>query len=381
MRTACLLLFVLGGLASPALADDTSLERGLEKAGEILARMDLDPGVVRSKHFHILYVGDRDFAELRRENLELTYRNLRVFVQNKMRMKINLRHERLLVILLDNQKQMLDFGRLTGTPIGSGVAGFYVPAHNWSVFFNQRNSPSVKALRDEQRNLERMLKNVPDGQTIGIRSPNGSVQRVSKARARADLQELVDQERAEMYWFNIRVTQHEGAHHIAHNVGVQQRGADYPFWVSEGLACLFETPPRKRGASIQGAGKTNQDRLKAYRAIVRKNQQLGLRKLIRNPEGARAAVDVDAAYAESWATFEYLFRRHSTELRNYLHDLADRSENPERSQPRPTRVRANPNGTTRVTLGGVNELEVFERFFGPVDALQKEMDTYFERLK
>jgi hypothetical protein len=160
---------------------------------------------------------------------------------------------------------------------------------------------------------------------------------------------------------NASVTQHEGVHQLAFNVGVQRRGAAYPFWISEGSACQFEVPPSRKGRRRMGAARVNGLRLAKYRELQEAGQTLGLRKLLSMRLGDPVE-SVEAMYAESWAAFAFVFHRYPKELSKYLRHLMSRGAG--------------------AGDAPIDEVETFARFFDrPVTDLQEEWDAYIATLK
>jgi hypothetical protein len=152
------------------------------------------------------------------------------------------------------------------------------------------------------------------------------------------------------------VTQHEGAHQLAFNTGLQRRDVPYPFWVSEGLACTFETPGTNVGF---GAFRVNADRLNEYRAARERGETLGLRGLL--TVRAMAPERVLSLYAESWALFYFLARQHPQALSAYLQELAGRSARPGAEH--------------------VDEVQVFRRHFGEdLAAMEKRWEVFIRGL-
>jgi len=353
-RVRSLLLISIAG-AGAAAAQQGGATDSAAMARQILAAMNETPRALRSVHYEVLYVCREEFATQRKTILEATRRNVLGFLR-RMKLDVEPRHERLLVILLDTQQQMQEFARRSGTAIGPTVAGFYSHEKNWAIFYNQRKGDDVLQWEQWTEEMARRLIEIPGGpQTrVNVTTPTGPVT-LTKQQVADQIVAHRKQVLASVNEFNTTVTQHEGAHQVAFNVGVQRRGAAYPFWVSEGLACLFETPPQS-GRSARGAARVNSERLGAYRAARRAGRALGLRRLIALGQGD--AIDAEAAYAESWSLFTFLFQRHSKELSAYLRSLAQRGENQ-----RP------------------DETSAFRKAFGgDLDALEQELEKFVERL-
>ena len=360
---------ILGSLAaivllSSAAAAQDSFDVRLAKAKGTLEKMGEKPGAVTSKYYHILFVGRRDFAEDRQKILHETRINLLNFVR-KLDLKVDPDHEKLLVILLDTEKQMQEFTRrVGGGGLTSDVAGYYTHDQNWAVFYNQRKDTELIAWEKWLTDMADQLVKMPGGShdKVVVNMPSGQVTLTKKELAR-QMTEYWKKIHDSIADWNTTVTQHEGAHQLAFNVGIQHRESDYPFWVSEGLACMFETPP-KDGQSVRGAGLTNKSRLTAYRKLQKDGRTLGLKKLMLVAGGLQPG-SADTLYPESWAAFTFLFQKHPKELSAYLAHLAEAppTETPKGAKP-------------------PDPVKEFEQFFkNSVEELEKEQDAFIAKMK
>jgi hypothetical protein len=147
---------------------------------------------------------------------------------------------------------------------------------------------------------------------------------------------------------------HEATHQIAFNCGFQQRYADIPLWVSEGVAVYFETPDLSNSKGWRGIGGVNRDRLLQFRHYLAKRPSDSLATLISNSQRFRNAATAPDAYAEAWALNYYLLRRRSEEYIAFLKDLAERQ--PLRNETEEERL-----ASFQAAFG--RDLEAFDRDF------------------
>lgn len=355
---------VLGpGTAALAAPNATpAFEARVNQAQAILEEMGVAYASISSRHYRLLFAGKREFAVQRKVILEATRRNFLGFVR-RLHLPINADHEMLLVILLDNERQMQGFYRRASggeQRLAEWVAGYYDSGHNWSVFYNQRNGKELEQTEQYLNRMAQRLLSIPGGPDtiIQIDLPSGPVDKSKRSLAREMESEWARVIR-EVARFNTVVTQHEGAHQIAYNTGVQDPNAAYPFWLSEGLACVFEVPPQRKGRR-QGAARINGDRLAVFSQLLKEHRNLGIEAMVASGQ-ASPPISIRAAYAESWAMFAFLFNRHADELAEYMQFLVGHPAN-------------------RVERKG-REVAVFRRFFKtPLPELQKRFDAYIVAL-
>ena len=83
---------------------DSSFEQRLSDAERALRAMGEQPAAIKSVHYHVLYVCRRAFAEQRKTILEATRRNFLGFMR-RLKVKINPKHDKLLVIVLESHSK------------------------------------------------------------------------------------------------------------------------------------------------------------------------------------------------------------------------------------------------------------------------------------
>lgn len=114
---------------------------------------------------------------------------------------------------------------------------------------------------------------------------------------------------------------HEATHQVSYNVGLQQRLADYPMWVNEGLAAFFETPDLRSRTGWRGIGQSNPLRLPQLKKLVSVRNAGALSATLVDDDRFHNGETVLDAYAESWGLVYYLARVHRDEFAAYLRDL------------------------------------------------------------
>jgi hypothetical protein len=101
---------------------------------------------------------------------------------------------------------------------------------------------------------------------------------------------------------------HEATHQLAYNCGLQQRLADNPMWVSEGLATFFESPDLRNPRQWKGIGRVNRVNLERWRKYVPNRPAESLATLLCNDSRYRNAATAESAYAEGWALTYFLIK-------------------------------------------------------------------------
>ena len=117
---------------------------------------------------------------------------------------------------------------------------------------------------------------------------------------------------------------HEATHQIAFNCGLQQRFADIPLWVCEGLAVYFETPDLGSGRGWRTIGAVNRVRLAGFRDYLPRRPAGSLESLLAGDERLRNARDAQDAYSEAWALNYFLLRQRPRQYEEYLKRLSEK---------------------------------------------------------
>jgi hypothetical protein len=119
---------------------------------------------------------------------------------------------------------------------------------------------------------------------------------------------------------------HEATHQIAFNSGLQNRFADVPLWVSEGLAVFFETPDLASAKGWRTIGAVNRSRLAQFRQYLPQRGHHSLKSLIVDDKRIRDTRQALDAYAEAWALNYYLLHHHERQYVAYLEMLSQKTE-------------------------------------------------------
>ncbi|MBI4717195.1 MAG: DUF1570 domain-containing protein [Planctomycetes bacterium] len=287
--------------------------------------------------------------------LERTFAAVTAFCE-RLDLAVDPPRERMPVILFSRASDMAAFRERFGLG-DDGAAGLYLPHRNLSVFLSSLARPELRVLADEVAKWQTRSQPV---RYLGPLARRVAPQLDALCRRAEAAQRRLD---ALNEAFTALVVRHETAHQVFYNLGVLRRDVDEPAWLTEGLACLFETagasadpattPNPYRVADLRAAlalGDADREvTLAALQAAIDAGRLVSLPTLIADP-AALAASNPNAPYrfAQSWGLLHYLLTARRPALSEYL------------ARP-PTRDRG---------LGGNPQAELagFEAVFGPLDA-------------
>jgi hypothetical protein len=115
---------------------------------------------------------------------------------------------------------------------------------------------------------------------------------------------------------------HEATHQIAFNCGMQQRYADIPLWLCEGMAVYFEAPDLSSTRGWRGIGRVNYPRLTTFRRNLGNWHSRSLSELLADSRRFRDPRTAADAYADAWALNYYLIKYEPKAYTSYLNMLA-----------------------------------------------------------
>ncbi len=122
---------------------------------------------------------------------------------------------------------------------------------------------------------------------------------------------------------NVSTIIHEATHQLAYNCGLQQRFADNPMWVSEGLATFFESPDMRNPGKWRGVGRVNRTNLARWRRYQKSRPSDSLATLLSVDDRYRDSSMASEAYGEGWALTYFLLKTKRKQYIKYLRDLSE----------------------------------------------------------
>lgn len=191
----------------------------------------------------------------------------------------------LIVLVFANRAQFERFARTDMKSEPTGIIGYYHVLNNWVVMYDL----------------------MADGQ-FGNRD-RGLSQALSHPNALPMVATIV----------------HEATHQLMYNNGMQQRLADIPLWVSEGLAVYFEAPDITSKQGWKGIGKINVLRYQRAKQYLRQRPADSLTTLIQDDKRFRDGTTTLDAYAEAWALNYFLLKKYAKPYQAYLQELSKKT--------------------------------------------------------
>lgn len=246
---------------------------------------------------------------------------------------------KLLCVLLNDHARFTEFARENDGVHAPWIAAYYSVRANRIVLFNDTVPPPAPSPDMAAGASPATFSAAPS--PSGLHIVGDDAQRRSRDHAR--YAEHVAR-------YSTAKAVHEAVHLLAFNTGLQSRGVEYPFWLTEGLAMSFETDDTNVsfGPDFTWAPRqARADELRRIGAIV------PLRDLVAMVDLPHDRTDhIEHVYLQSYDLFGYLYRYRRQNLAAYIRACTD--------SPHLTRTHDG-----RVAL--------FERHFGDIHTLEQRL--------
>lgn len=155
---------------------------------------------------------------------------------------------------------------------------------------------------------------------------------------------------------------HEATHQLIFNRGIQQRLADTPLWLNEGLALFFEAPDLRSKRGWRTPGKINQPRYDLFLRNYANRPTDAIARMISDDTQFQTAETGLSAYAEAWAFTHFLLNRKPHEFAKYLKHMATHKP--------------------QVTVSSEQRLADFQTFFGEeMESLERDFIKHMKKLR
>lgn len=238
----------------------------------------------QTRHYTICYWTDREYAQWVGALYERLYAGFNNYWKNRGFAPQPAKRP-LIVLVFANRAQFERFARTDMKAEPTGIIGYYHVLHNWVVMYDL----------------------MADGQ-FGQRD-RGLSQALSHPNAVPMVATIV----------------HEATHQLMYNNGMQQRLADIPLWVSEGLAVYFEAPDITSKQGWKGIGKINLLRVQRAKHYLRQRPADSLATLMQDDKRFRDGNTNLDAYAEAWALNYFLLKKYAKQYQAYLQELSKKT--------------------------------------------------------
>jgi hypothetical protein len=259
-----------------------------------------------TRHFLLVYDTTEIFVNARAVQSELAYEAF-MSVMDFEKLHPMPPRNRFVMVLFAKRTDFQAYAKLADGNELAWMSGYYSHRTNFVAFFDdssgQGNAQLEAALAGRNQKIMELNTMIADA---GRRGQTGLVNTLTAERNSMELQmdRLRQDFAAQAGKHNAEKTMHETAHQLAFNTGIQLRLVDYPMWLSEGIACQFETAGK---AGKLGPEVANVDRLGVLRAAIKTKATIPLEKLIaENPPKDADERTINLWYAESWELVNFL---------------------------------------------------------------------------
>ncbi|MBL8889956.1 MAG: DUF1570 domain-containing protein [Planctomycetaceae bacterium] len=238
----------------------------------------------QTRHYTFCYWTDREYVQWVATLYERLFSGFNNFWKNRG-FEPRPATRPLIVLVFANRAQFERFARTDMKAEPTGIIGYYHVLNNWVVMYDL----------------------MADGQFGG--RERGLSQALSHPNAVPMVATIV----------------HEATHQLMFNNGMQQRLADIPLWVSEGLAVYFEAPDLTSKQGWKGIGKINVLRYQRAKQYLQQRPADSLVTLMQDDKRFRDGTATLDAYAEAWALNFFLLKKYAKQYQAYLQALSEKA--------------------------------------------------------
>jgi hypothetical protein len=318
MLKSLLILALLAGALS-SFADDAP--DPLATARQIAPKLEK----FTSGHYILLSDADPSIAQTQLDVLEETYNAFAAETAAK-EIKRDLPDHPLPCILFNARSLFQDFIKKMNEPLPDWSSGAYLPRSRVAAFFNDLDNPAFKEAFDALADLDRQLADSRD--KLNRLLPNDLANRLALQKNIRELStrrdDLFARIKSAAALTTIGKSRHEAAHQLFFAAGIQSPDKPFPWFLSEGLACLFETGDKSGAAS---PGKINQFRLETYQRLHRENDPIDFSQIpFYTPQSTDPEAIIPLRYAQAWMLTHYLWNDQPAVLRAIFSDLAETTD-------------------------------------------------------
>ncbi len=277
-------------------------------------------------HWIVIYNTDKAWALNRAVLLEKTHD---VFYQSfrKAGFRALPLEKRLVCVLFQEHTDFAAYAKRVDHADLGWSSGYYSSRTNRIAFFNDESSPKFAEVEQQIAALDKTIADLAEQ----LRAASHNTALASQYRkqldaARDEQRRLRNIIKSISGLTNAGKTTHEATHQLAYNSGLHEFNVMYPFWLVEGLATNFEAadPTANFGPHIE-----NTSRRKMLKECMAANRLPTFNDLlvVTKPPTENLQLTNDL-YNESWALFQFVYKKHQDQLRTYVQNLAKGPKGP-----------------------------------------------------
>lgn len=294
-------------------------------------------GLHQTPRFVLLSDADHSVTAEHGQWVERTYQEFERFAQRCGLKPLPLEHK-LVCILFERRDEYQSFARSQDGVVSSAITGYYSPRHDRVVF----------SLEPDNRSRPRVANSRPQA-AEGAREVLGFAAQAASGDAAVGgpASHHPDQQNGHCPSNCAAKCVHETIHQLMFHTRLMAPEVQYPLWVCEGLSTAFETSDP---AQAFGPDHDFAPRRDVFARLLADGQMVSLSELVKIAQlPANDPALMRAVYHQGYALVSWMCNERPTQLGDYLRSML--SEPPGR----PT---------------GARHLELFERAFGSVDAVE-----------
>lgn len=313
-----------GGAGLVSDREPASAEEAAALAVRQLGELGRSASVLRSERFIIVSDAPQQWTLARQALLERALHQLRRFAA---RMGLELREpdRALLCVLVNDHADYTEFARRFDGVEAGWIAGYYASLSNRIVFYNDATSPVMERAGEQLSRYEQMAREARTQAARARSEKRSDVAATLEGRAGELLAHSASERRRLEQSSKANAgakAVHEAVHLLAFNLGLQLRDRQYPFWLTEGLACAFETDKPNQAFGPDREYEPRQRDFEKLREQGRLMPMDVLVQLTSVPDNDEATAEV--MYTQSWSLVRFLVRYERDSFAEFVRDFQRR---------------------------------------------------------
>jgi hypothetical protein len=355
--------------------------------------------VLNTAHYRIAYNTNRHFAYQRAELFESLYRKFYLYFEQH-NFKLETIKDRLEAITFDTRAEFKEYTKNKFPSLTLAGGYFHLKSNRMYLFDGNNNADYIKLkarlkrLYKEANNEKKKItlatnkikkfrtkiSKLTSSSRISLIINGKEYSNLNKAEAlkllRVQLKEVAKDKRMfNRYKKKIAkaakkitssqkdvvdsTTIHEATHQIAFNSGIHNAYGYNPRWLTEALACFFYISDNNKWIEV---GKIRKDYINIFKEAYIQKNLYPLNKLIHDEQiFALHNPEVQISYAQSWALFYFLSRKHNKKNIKYIKTFSTK--------------------TFKKSIQPSEKIKIFTDCFGEdLEALEKEWMDYMDTI-